>query len=43
MVRPFLFMEQSFQVYIIQSRKHGRFYTGMSSDPKRYSNCSTLS
>ncbi len=27
-------MEQTFQVYIIQSQKHGRFYIGRSHDPK---------
>jgi putative endonuclease len=28
-------MDESFQVYIIQSQKHGRFYIGMSSDPEK--------
>ncbi|MBX2927580.1 MAG: GIY-YIG nuclease family protein [Saprospiraceae bacterium] len=28
-------MTETFQVYIIQSQKHGRFYIGMSSDPEK--------
>ncbi len=28
-------MEQTFQVYIIQSQKHGRYYVGMSHDPDK--------
>jgi len=40
MARPFSFytphiMEQTFQVYIIQSQKHGRFYIGRSHDPEK--------
>jgi len=28
-------MEETHQVYIIQSEQHGRFYTGISSDPDK--------
>jgi len=35
MMRPSLFMAGTYQVYIIQSQKHGRFYVGMSSDPEK--------